>query len=325
VLTFPNYIVIGGPVLSALWEPTKVKTYMGLLLLEQVSVHITVVAVIVELCFLSSGAPHPKHVIAEHNFGALSADGPPRVTDEDGYAVPTSAILRHVTGPDGVDDGTHVVTRQGRVSNGGGGAHELKVRHSHSHPMPDTHINGSGHKRNGSHGAASPRVLARCGSPTEFVRLDEDEEAAHAGAAELPSGTAPAGSHNGGQPLISDSSHGHGVVADGNCTADAAPAAGGVMQAVERVAIVLRERLIRSPLVVGAVLGLVVSLAIRGDNRSRKLHIMVDQTFLYLQNCVVRFGWRPWVCAANSPPVVSRSHSPRCALLPPLVSCHSWA
>jgi hypothetical protein len=83
VLTFPNYVVIGVPVLSSMFTPALVKVYMGLLLMEQVSLHLTYVAVVAEM--FCSKAPAP--VVGDHALGAMHLNGPPLRTDAHGWAL----------------------------------------------------------------------------------------------------------------------------------------------------------------------------------------------------------------------------------------------
>ena len=276
--------------LSAIFDPAKVKVYMGLLLLEQISVHITCVAVVAEMLVLKG--PPPARVIAEHSHGALFEHGPPRATDDEGWAVP--ALLRPVSGPDGVHDGTAVVTRARRMSQGASGSsRELKVRHHGA--VGDT----------AEHGAAEGSGAARTRSPTngmpgspcfgpraapnhEFALLDEEQAngaggEAPAGAAAVTSPRDAANGHNG------EHAHAHAhddgaAVEDYNAVGGGG---GGAMAVLRRVLYILQERLVRNPLVIGAVFGLMVSLAVKGTDRKRKVHMIIDQTFLYLQNTVL--------------------------------------
>ena len=264
--------------LSAIFDPAKVKVYMGLLLLEQVSVHITCVAVVAELLVLKG--PPPTRVIAEHSHGALSVHGPPRVTDAEGWAVPM--LLRPVTAPDGVNDGTSVVVnRTRRTSLGAAATQELKVRH-HGHGA-------------GGEVTASPRMTARAASPPphDFALLDEDEEKDKTSDVEAPAGAGATGSPRdgaaAGQAQNGEQAHEHSHAPGGGAVEDYTAPGGGVgaMAVLHRVLFILQERLVRSPLVIGAVAGLAVSLAVKGTDRQRRLHQIVDQTFLYLQNCVL--------------------------------------
>ena len=272
--------------LSAIFDPAKVKVYMGLLLLEQISVHITCVAVVAEMLVLKG--PPPARVIAEHSHGALSVHGPPRATDDEGWAVP--ALLRPVSGPDGVHDGTAVVTRARRLSQGASGStRELKVRH-HGHGDAADAAEGSGAARtrsptNGLPG--SPCFGPRATPNHEFALLDEENQAA---VAEAPGGaattTSPREAANGQN---GEHAHAHAHAHDGSAVEDYTAVAGGAggMAVLRRVLYILQERLVRNPLVIGAVLGLMVSLAVKGTDRKRKVHQIIDQTFLYLQNTVL--------------------------------------
>jgi hypothetical protein len=94
VLTFPNYVVIGVPVLSAMFTPALVKVYMGLLLMEQVSLHLTGVAVIAEMFCKAPPAP----VVGEHAHGAMHLHGPPLRTDAHGWATGVVAAVLSRTG-----------------------------------------------------------------------------------------------------------------------------------------------------------------------------------------------------------------------------------
>jgi len=103
VLTFPNYVVIGTPVLSAIFNPAVVKTMMSLLLMEQVSLHLTYVAVIAEVFCVK--APPPS--VGEHAHGAMHLHGAPTRTDAHGWAlgVVGSVLSRTGNGVEGVDGG----------------------------------------------------------------------------------------------------------------------------------------------------------------------------------------------------------------------------
>ena len=268
--------------LSAIFDPAKVKVYMGLLLLEQISVHITCVAVVAEMLVLKG--PPPARVIAEHSHGALFQHGPPRATDDEGWAVP--ALLRPVSGPDGVHDGTAVVTRARRLSQGASGStRELKVRH-HGHGEAEPAAgegSGAARTRSPTNGSmpGSPCFGPRAAPNHEFALLDEEANGgeAPAGAAATTSPRDGANGHSG------EHAHAHAGPAVEDFTA--VGGGGGGMAVLRRVLYILQERLVRNPLVIGAVFGLMVSLAVKGTDRKRKVHMVIDQTFLYLQNTVL--------------------------------------
>ena len=206
VLTFPNYVVIGTPVLSAMFPPATVKLFMSLLLMEQVSLHLTYVAVMAELCVKKPPAP----CIGEHALGALHLHGPPLRTDAHGWALGAVATV---------------------LSKGGVAPAEAEEAGV----------------------VLEPRLVRRM-SQTQLDAAAQplkQHEAAELEPAGLP----------------------HAMPEHVN----------GVM----RVLRIVRDRLLHSPLVIGAFAGVVTTLLVKRVDRKRPLPYILDVTTLYLQNCVL--------------------------------------
>lgn len=271
VLTFPNYVVIGGPVLSAIFDPAVVRLFMGLLLLEQVSIHLTAVAVVAQMFVLTKP---PAASAGEHSHGSAHADGPPAGSDAAAWTMPAQLRALDVPPPLAAASGGEHDAWGGRVSVSG--ATELKTR-SH-HARTDSGSCG-GLSRTLSGGApSSPRgCLERIGSHNDFALLEDEETGAAAAApAEQASSDEAEGSESGNKH---GHSHGH--------RHGAPPPAPVWMETLYQVGGIVRDRLGKSPLVQGAVLGVAMSLALKGTDRTRKLPFIIDQTALYLHNCVL--------------------------------------
>lgn len=214
VMSLPNYVVIGIPVLSALYTPATAKLFMGLLLMEQVSIHLTFVAGFIELCCRKA----KPAVVGEHAHGALSKYGPPRHTDHEGFGIRLKQAITH---------------------------HELRSFLHH---------------------------------PIDYHHADDDSaaiehERAHAAEHEHAHAHGEEGHDNGEEGETR-------YLAGGG---DAAPEESGLKQLLR----IMKDRLLLNPMVLGAVSGVLVSMAVKATDHKRKLPYILDATSLYLNNCVL--------------------------------------
>ena len=233
VLSFPNYVVVGVPVLSAMFPPALVKTLMSLLLMEQVSVHLTCVAVVAEV--FCAAAPAPQ--VGEHAHGAMHLHGPPTRTDAHGWAM-------SVVG--------ECLSRYGGA-HGAPGAPKPPAADADAAPVAV-----SGRAASQTKGTElKPRVSASSaarGGGYEHVHISggDDDDSAHlvgggAGGDVENSGAAGAGGEAGGVPVGPV----HAMPEHAN--------------AALRVLRITRDRLIHNPMVIGAV-------AVRRFSRLRTEH-----------------------------------------------------
>ena len=124
--------------------------------------------------------------------------------------------------------------------------------------------------------------IERVCSHKDFALLAEDEETGGGDAA--PEADTSSEDADGVESANHVHTHGHGHN-HGHNHAAAGPVAW--RDVLLRVACIVRDRLCKSPLVQGSVAGVVLSLALKATDRKRKLPFIIDQTALYLHNCVL--------------------------------------
>ncbi len=266
VLSLPNYVVIGVPVrhtpqrsaqlgksahasgsaallslclqvLSSMFPASLVKTFMGLLLMEQVSLHLTFIAVMAELFCAKAPAP----AVGEHALGALHLNGPPLRTDAHGWALGVvGAVLSRGGGAPAEAEGAGLGSRSASATKG----EELKPRLSRS-------------------GALQAEHAASLLSAPDGVEAD----------------------------------------AEAGCVPHVMPEHANSALRVLRI---VRDRLLHNPMVLGAVGGVITTLAVKARDRNAKLPFVsaallcclqaradgcsaqiLDMTSLYLNNCVL--------------------------------------
>jgi hypothetical protein len=168
VLTFPNYVVIGVPVLSAVFTPALVKQFMSLLLMEQVSLHLTYVAVAAEMFCAKAPAP----VVGEHAHGALHLHGPPLRTDAHGWATHIVAHILTRTGghPPGVGGGA----AEGPVALSGRSASQTTALELKPRPAARASVAEATEH-------AAPLLAGGDAAPAEHTHGEADAEAGHTG------------------------------------------------------------------------------------------------------------------------------------------------
>jgi hypothetical protein len=266
VLTLPNYVVIGVPVrltapahvsesahtllrfaalrlacpqvLSSMFPASLVKTFMGLLLMEQVSLHLTFIAVMAELFCAKAPAP----AVGEHALGALHLNGPPLRTDAHGWALGVvGAVLSRSGGAPAEAEGAGLGSCSASATKG----EELKPRLSRSGSLQAEHA-------------------AALLSAPDGVEAD----------------------------------------AEAGCVPHVMPEHSNSALRVLRI---VRDRLLHNPMVMGAVAGVITTLAVKARDRQAKLPFVsaallcclqaradrcrtaqiLDTTSLYLNNCVL--------------------------------------
>ncbi len=206
---------------------------MSLLLMEQVSVHLTYVAVMAEVFCVKAPAP----VVGEHAHGALHLHGAPTRTDAHGWALNVVSSVLSRTGNGLPDEGTTAKASGGRVSTS---MTEMKPRLS----------------------------LARTasGGPERSALLAAEAAAAHAEEHSHDTEAAPA-------PAEADGGPHHPMPEHAN--------------AAMRVLRIMRDRLLTNPMVLGAVAGIITSLAVKAKDHNRPLPYILDTTSMYMNNCVL--------------------------------------
>jgi hypothetical protein len=223
VLTFPNYVVIGVPVLSAMFTPALVKVYMGLLLMEQVSLHLTGVAVVAEMFLKAAPAP----VVGEHAHGAMHLHGPPLRTDAHGWAAGVVAAVLSRTG------GAVAAPGSGASVDGGSGA--------------------SGGSRSASRTKAT-ELKPRGAGLTRAASLNGEQAAALlAGDTAAEHTHAPPAEEGGGAAGANDEEASNTGAAAACCHHGPEHAMPEHANELLRMLRILRDRLVHNPMVMGAV------------------------------------------------------------------------